>query len=70
MAGALKLLNANNISNRRGHLYNLLKAEHSEKETQKALADLDGYAEWGARKDLDGQAPGDAPAVPVSKKKK
>lgn len=53
MAGALRLLNANNTPNRRGWLHNMLKAEHSEADVNKALADLESYPEWGARKDLD-----------------
>jgi len=53
ITGALKLLHANNISNRRGHLQNMLAREHSAKDVAKALADLASYPEWGARTDLD-----------------
>lgn len=60
VAGALKLLNANNIPNRRGHLINMLKAEHSQKDVDKVLRDVESYPEWIARVDLE---PKDASAV-------
>ncbi len=53
ISGALKLIHANNIPNRRGHLQNMLAKEHGPKDVAKALADLESYPEWAARTDLD-----------------
>lgn len=63
VSGALRLLNANNIPNRRGHLQNMLKAEHTQKDVDKALSDLASYPEWSMRADLDAMASGDQTAV-------
>lgn len=73
VAGALKMLNANNTPNRRGHLQNMLAAEHNAKDVQKALRDIESYPEWSARADLDvsgATAVADEAAIPVKKKKK
>ncbi len=68
--GAIKLLNSNSTPNRRGWLQNMLKAEHAEKDVNKALADLESYPEWGARKDLDAATDAAAPDAPVVAPKK
>src|SRR3990167_9254166 len=62
--GALKLLNSNNISNRRKHLENMFKAEHPEKLVKKILSDLESYPEWGQRMDLE------TPVAPAAAAKK
>lgn len=62
ITGALKLLHANNISDRRGHLQNMLAKEHSPKDVAKVLSDLESYPEWAARTDLD-TAPAQVEAV-------
>lgn len=53
IAGALKVLNANSLKDRRTHLANMLKAEHPQRIVDKALLDLESYPEWHARTDLD-----------------
>ena len=63
ITGAIKLLHANNISNRRGHIQNMLAAEHPPAHVFKILSDLESYAGWNDRKDLD-VAPESASAVP------
>lgn len=70
IAGALKLLNANNTPNRRGWLQNMLKAHHPQKYVDKALADLESYADWGPRVDLETPADTSASAIPAEPKKK
>lgn len=78
IAGALKVLNANGIKDRRKHLTAMLTVEHPVKSVSKALADLPSYPEWQARMDLEEVAPDPAKVVapplarprPVKKKKK
>lgn len=53
ICGALKMLNANNVPNRRGHIQNMLAAEHTAKDVAKVLQDLESYPEWSARADLE-----------------
>ena len=63
IAGALKLIHANNIMNRRGHIQNMLAVEHPPAHVFKILSDLENYPGWAERKDLD-VAPAPASAVP------
>jgi len=63
IAGAIKLLHANNIVNRRGHIHNMVSAEHPAHHVAKVMADLDSYPGWSDRPELDVQAPGTS-AVP------
>ncbi len=60
IAGALKVLNATNSTNRRAAIEAMLTAEHPEREVKRALRDLENYPGWIARAELD--AP---PAAPV-----
>lgn len=53
ITGALKLIHANNLTDRKGHLEKMLAKEHTTKDVHKALADLESYPEWGSRLDLD-----------------
>lgn len=53
IAGAIKLLHANNISNRRGHIQNMAAKEHTQKDVNKILSDLHTYPGWAERADLD-----------------
>lgn len=53
ITGALKLLNANNLKDRRAHLKKMLEVQHTPKDVAKALADLESYPDWAARLDLD-----------------
>lgn len=55
--GALKVLNANDMKNRRAALTVMLEKEHAPRDVKKALADLDTYPEWTARMDLEEPAP-------------
>lgn len=68
IAGAIKLLHANNIVNRRGHIQNMVAAEHPPLHVAKVLSDLDSYPEWAKRTDLDVAGPS-VSAVPTPKKK-
>ena len=71
VVGALKVCNANNVTNRRGFLQNMLAAEHSIKDVAKVLNDLASYPEWAARADLEPAAPAvDAPVGDALKRKK
>lgn len=71
ISGAIRLLNANATPNRRGWLFNLLRAEHSERDANKALKDLDSFPEWAAGAALDAVAAApEADAPMVAKKKK
>lgn len=74
VAGALKLLNANNVTNRRGQIQNMLAAEeYSAKDVAKVMGDIESYPEWAARVDLDSAPAGDPaadPAVIAPKRKK
>ena len=65
IAGALKLIHSNSLTNRRGHLHNMVSAEHPPHEVAKVLGDLPTYAGWEENKHLDGQSSG-----PVTRKKK
>lgn len=70
ITGALKLLHANNIVNRRGHLQNMLAKEHTARDVAKVLSDLESYPEWAYRKDLDASsAPSGDTAVPKPAKR-
>ncbi len=69
ISGALKLIHANNITNRRGYLQNMLAKEHTAAEVAKVLADLESYADWASRTDLD-VAPDSVSAVPAPAPKK
>ena len=54
IAGALKLIHSNNLSNRRGHLHNMVSAEHPNPEhTAKIMSDLHTYDGWHENKHLD-----------------
>lgn len=53
IAGALKLIHANNLTNRRGHLQNMIAAEHPPEHVQKILSDMESYAGWHENKHLD-----------------
>ena len=68
IAGALKLLNANNIANRRGHLQNMAAAEHPPLEVTKILSDLESYKLWAPRMDLEAAPAPEtgASAVPIA----
>ena len=57
VAGALKLLNAMGVGGRKDALKKMLLAEHSAKETEKALTDIEGYPEWAAGAALETAAP-------------
>lgn len=78
IAGALKVLNANEIKDRKKHLHAMLLKEHPLKAVTKVLADLHTYPEWSERMDLDAVAPAPSEAVaaplarprPKPKKKK
>jgi len=64
IAGALKLIHTNNLSNRRGHLHNMISAEHPPHEVAKVMGDLESYAGWHEHKHLD------AAERPAPKRKK
>lgn len=53
IAGALKLIHANNLTNRRGHIQNMLAVEHPPEHVAKVLNDLESYEGWSSRTDLD-----------------
>ena len=53
IAGALKLIHTNNLSNRRGHLHNMISAEHPAHEVAKVMSDLHTYDGWEDNKHLD-----------------
>ncbi len=65
IAGALKLIHTNNLSNRRGHLHNMISAEHPAHEVARVMWDLHTYDGWDENKHLDAQASG-----PVTRKKR
>lgn len=69
ISGALKLIHANNLPDRKGTLTKMLAKEHGAKDVAKVLADLESYPEWAARRDLD--EPAAPPVLPpkVSKSK-
>lgn len=69
ISGALKLLSANNIADRKKYLRAMLGEEHSPKDVSKAISDLESYPEWGQRVDLDAAVISDASAIPPAKKK-
>ena len=64
ITGALKVLNANNISDRRAHLGAMLAKEHTAADVARVLTDLESYPEWAARLDLEA-APALAAAAPT-----
>ena len=70
--GAIKVLNASNTKGRREKIKAMLSAEHSLKDVDKILNDLESYPEWMARIDLEAAAVVASPndpalgAVPVS----
>ena len=68
IVGALKVLNAGNIPDRKKNLKAMLSKEHSAKDVAKVLSDLDSYPEWSARMDLEvvASAAGES-AVPKKK---
>lgn len=70
ITGALKLLHANDLKDRRGHLTKMLAKEHVQKDVEKVLSDLVSYPEWAARTDLDVAPAPETAAVPPTKKKK
>ena len=53
IAGALKLIHTNNLPNRRGHLHNMISAEHPAHEVAKVMNDLESYPGWHEHKHLD-----------------
>lgn len=57
VAGALKVLNANDLQGRKGHIEKMVRKEHPERHVQKVLMDLESYPEWHARTDLDAPKP-------------
>lgn len=65
IAGALKLIHTNNLSNRRGHLHNMVSAEHPPHEVAKVLSDMESYPGWHENKHLDSAA-----SKPLTRKKK
>lgn len=69
MCGALKVLNASGIKDRKKHLHAMLVAEHPVKEVAKVLADLTSYPEWSARLDLEAvePLPSEAVAAPLAR---
>lgn len=69
IAGALKVLNANEIKDRKKHLHAMLLKEHPLKAVTKVLADLQTYPEWSARMDLEAvvPAPSEAVAAPLAR---
>lgn len=46
ITGALKLLKANAVADKKGFIQKMLEAEHSPKDVKKALSDLESYPEW------------------------
>jgi len=69
ITGALKVLNAGNMKDRRAHLSTLLLTAHRPQDVAKALADLHTYPDWVSRLDLE-TAAADAiaavvPVVPI-----
>lgn len=56
IAGALKLIHSNNLPNRRGHLHNMISAEHPPHEVAKVMSDLEHYPGWVENKHLDAAA--------------
>lgn len=69
IAGAIKLLHSNNIVDRRGHIRNMVAAEHPPLHVAKIMSDLESYATWADRPELD-VAPSSVSAVPAPAKKK
>ena len=55
IAGALKLIHSNNLPNRRGHLHNMISAEHPPHEVAKVMSDLEHYPGWAENKHLDAE---------------
>ena len=53
IAGALKLIHSNSLTNRRGHLHNMISAEHPAHEVAKVMSDLHTYEGWHENKHLD-----------------
>ena len=53
IAGALKLIHSNNLPNRRGHLHNMISAEHPAHEVAQVMSDLHTYDGWHENKHLD-----------------
>ena len=53
ITGALKLIHANDLMDRKRHLVKMLTKEHTTKDVNKVLADLESYPDWEARRDLD-----------------
>ncbi len=71
ISGALKVLNANEIKDRKSHLEKMLSGAHSPKDVAKVISDLKTYPEWSARLDLEATEPDPAAeAVPKKRKKK
>lgn len=67
ISGALKLIHANDLQDRKGHLVKMFSKEHPAKDVAKILSDLASYPEWATRTDLD--VIPEASAVPAPKKK-
>lgn len=63
ISGALKLLNANEIKDRKKHLHAMLLVNHPIKAVGKVLSDLSTYPEWAARMDLETVEPSPAESV-------
>jgi hypothetical protein len=55
IAGALKLIHANSLTNRRGHLHNMISAEHEPHHVAKIMSDLHTYEGWDENKHLDSE---------------
>lgn len=53
IAGALKLIHTNALSNRRGHLHNMISAEHPPHDVAKVMSDMESYEGWHEYKHLD-----------------
>ena len=70
ISGALKLLNANEIKDRKKHLHAMLIKEHPPKAVDKVLSDLQTYPEWSARLDLEVVATAASEVVATPRKNK
>lgn len=66
IAGALKLIHANSLTNRRGHIHNMVSAEHEPHHVAKIMSDMESYPGWNENKHLDAQGA----VTPTRKKKK
>ena len=53
ISGALKVLNANNVKDRRKHLAEMIAKEHTQKDVDAVMDDLSSYPAWNARLDLE-----------------